>query len=67
MRNLIGIGLVLLAVMSCSNEPKLNKAEENAVQNQLNHDQMAMDSLENAIKAQMEALDSVDAEADSIQ
>lgn len=66
MKKLLAITFLFLAIVACQNEPKLNNQEETAVQNQMNMDQKAMDSLEKAIKEQMEALDSDSAETDSL-
>ena len=60
------VDVLFLAIAACSNEPKLNKVEETAVENQLTKDQKAMDSLENALKAQMNALDADSSDADSL-
>ena len=60
------VAVLFLAIAACSNEPKLNKVEETAVENQLTKDQKAMDSLENALKAQMNALDADSSDADSL-
>lgn len=60
-------GLVFcLSLAACNNEPKLEKGEEVAVENQLSDDQKAMDSLEAAIMSQMDALNSDSAGTDTI-
>jgi hypothetical protein len=41
--------------VSCGGEPKLDKTEETAVEDQLKKDQAAMDSLEQAINALMDS------------
>lgn len=66
MKKLLAITFLFLAFAACQNEPKLNNQEETAVQNQMNMDQKAMDSLEKAIKEQMEELDSDSADTDSL-
>ncbi|OYU94300.1 MAG: hypothetical protein CFE21_17095 [Bacteroidetes bacterium B1(2017)] len=68
MKKLILIVAVCGSLMACNNEPKLNQQEETAVQNQLSSDQKAMDSLEAAIQAQMDAInaDSAGMEMDSL-
>jgi len=58
---LFAFGLSLMFT-SCGNEPKLSKEENNAVEEKMADDQRAMDSLEKAIQAQIDALDK-----DSIQ
>lgn len=59
--------LASFSIVSCDNEPKLDQQEEQAVEQQLNLDQKSMDSLEAAIKAQMEALDNDSATKDSAE
>jgi hypothetical protein len=60
-------GLVFcLSIAACNNEPKLEKGEEVAVENQLSDDQKSMDSLEAAIMSQMDALNSDSAGTDTI-
>lgn len=51
---------------SCGNEPKLNKQEEQAVEDKIAADQRSMDSLEAAIQAQMDAINADSTEMDSI-
>ncbi len=69
MKKLIVTCAVLAAftIVSCDDEPKLDQQEEQAVEQQLNLDQKSMDSLEAAIKAQMEALDSDTVAKDSAE
>jgi len=45
--------------ISCGGEPKLDKTEETAVEDQLKKDQAAMDSLEQAINALMDSTGTV--------
>jgi outer membrane murein-binding lipoprotein Lpp len=59
--------LASFSIVSCDDEPKLDQQEEQAVEQQLNLDQKSMDSLEAAIKAQMEALDNDSATKDSAE
>ncbi|MBC7381901.1 MAG: hypothetical protein H7296_02780 [Bacteroidia bacterium] len=66
MKKIILFAISALIFNACSNEPKLNKQEESEVDNQVNRDQLAMDSLENAIKSQMEELDADSTGADSL-
>jgi len=52
--------LVSILGVSCGNSDKpLNKQEEKAVQTQVDKDQAAMDSLEKAIQAKINEVDSV--------
>jgi hypothetical protein len=69
MKNLLrtGIFVALFAFFACNDEPKLDKQEEQAIDQQINLDQKSMDSLEAAIMAQMEALDSDSLMKDSIE
>jgi hypothetical protein len=69
MKNLLRIGLLigLTLMLACNDEPKLDKQEEQAIDQQINLDQKSMDSLEAAIMAQMEALDSDSLMKDSIE
>ncbi len=66
MKKLLLILVTAAAMTACNNEPKLNQTEENAVQTQLNSDQKAMDSLEAAIQAQMDAINADSAGMDSL-
>lgn len=66
MKKLLFSSAFLLVLFACNDEPKLNKQEESAVESQLNADQKAMDSLEAAIKMQMEELDADSAGLDSL-
>ena len=56
MKKWIAILSIAATITACNNEPKLDQTEETAVQNQLNADQKAMDSLEASIMAQMDAI-----------
>ncbi len=67
MKKLLLILVTVAAITACNNEPKLNQTEESAVQTQLNSDQKAMDSLEAAIQAQMDAINADSAGMDSLQ
>jgi hypothetical protein len=59
--------LSLAAILSaCNDDPKLNQQEETAVENQLSSDQKAMDSLEAAIQAQMDEINTDSVEMDSL-
>ena len=69
MKNLLRTGLLigLTSMLACNDEPKLDKQEEQAIDQQINLDQKSMDSLEAAIMAQMEALDSDSLMKDSLE
>lgn len=58
---------ISLGMIACNDEPKLEKTEEVAVENQLSNDQKAMDSLEAAIMSQMDALNTDSAGTDTIE
>jgi hypothetical protein len=59
--------LSLAAILSaCNDDPTLNQQEETAVENQLSSDQKAMDSLEAAIQAQMDEINTDSVEMDSL-
>ncbi len=66
MKKLIALAFFFLTLIACQNEPKLNQQEESAVESRLNSDQKSMDSLEAAIKAQMDALDADSLGTDSL-
>ncbi len=66
MKKFIAISFFCFFVLACNNEPKLNSQEETAVETQLKNDQKSMDSLEAAIKAQMDAIDADSAGDDSM-
>lgn len=51
--------VTLPIVIACNNEPKMNKQEEQAVEQQMQKDQQAMDSLEKAIQAQINGTDTL--------
>ena len=51
------IAASMLALLSCNNEPKLNQTEENKLEDQIEKDEAAMDSLEHAIMSQMDSID----------
>jgi PBP1b-binding outer membrane lipoprotein LpoB len=54
MKRIAAILLASLWMGACSNEPKLDKKEERAVEDQMTKDQKAMDSLERVIKARID-------------
>jgi outer membrane lipopolysaccharide assembly protein LptE/RlpB len=62
--SLLTVTSILLFFTACGNDNKLNKAEEESVENRILQDEQAMDSLEKAIQAQ---LDKVESEFDSIE
>ena len=66
MKKILAIVSLCLAFGACQDEPKLNQQEETAVESQLNADQKAMDSLERAIQAQMDAINGDSSEMDSL-
>jgi hypothetical protein len=66
MKKWIAILSIAATITACNNEPKLDQTEETAVQNQLNADQKAMDSLEASIMAQMDAINGDSSEMDSL-
>ena len=53
-KKLLSLILLVSVLGACDNEPKMSEQEENAVENQLQADQKAMDSLEAAILSQMD-------------
>jgi hypothetical protein len=53
-KKLLSLILLVGILGSCDNEPKMSEQEENAIENQLQADQKAMDSLEAAILSQMD-------------
>jgi hypothetical protein len=57
MKKILFVSFLALGLMtvSCGGEPKLDKTEETAVEDQLKKDQAAMDSLEQAINALMDS------------
>ncbi|MCF8253856.1 MAG: hypothetical protein K9J84_04695 [Bacteroidia bacterium] len=57
---------VTAIIAACNEEPKMTQQEETAVETQINSDQKAMDSLEAAIKAQMDELGADSLEMDSL-
>ena len=66
MKKWIAILSIAATITACNNEPKLDQTEETAVQNQLNADQKAMDSLEASIMAQMDAINGDSSEMDNL-
>ncbi len=66
MKKWIALFSIAATMTACTNEPKLDQTEETAVQNQLNADQKAMDSLEASIMAQMDAINGDSSEMDSL-
>lgn len=66
MKKILAIIAIVFTFGACQDEPKLNQQEETAVENQLNSDQKAMDSLERAIQAQMDAINGDTVEMDSL-
>jgi hypothetical protein len=53
-KKLLSLILLVGILGSCDNEPKMSEQEESAIENQLQADQKAMDSLEAAILSQMD-------------
>ena len=66
MKKFIAIFSLAAMLIACNDDPKLNQQEENAVENQLSSDQKAMDSLEAAIQAQMDEINTDSIEMDSL-
>ncbi len=62
--SLLGFTCLFVLIMSCgqsktANNPELNQTEKAAVEQQLNKDEIAMDSLEKAIQAQINGTDTI--------
>ncbi len=66
MKKFIAIFSLAAMLIACNDDPKLNQQEETAVENQLSSDQKAMDSLEAAIQAQMDEINTDSVEMDSL-
>jgi uncharacterized protein YcfL len=60
MKRIFLVFVVSLLVFACNNDPKITNQEEISVEQQLAKDQASMDSLENAIRAQLGESDSLD-------
>ena len=62
--SLLGFTSLFILSISCgqsnnANNPVLNQTEKTAVEKQLNKDEVAMDSLEKAIQAQINSTDTI--------
>ncbi|MCE2787097.1 MAG: hypothetical protein ACK44P_03795 [Bacteroidota bacterium] len=62
--SLSGFVCIFILFISCgqsntNNNPELNRAEKAAVEQQLNKDEAAMDSLEKTIRAQINSTDTI--------
>jgi hypothetical protein len=66
MKKFIAVFSLAAMLIACNDDPKLNQQEETAVENQLSSDQKAMDSLEAAIQAQMDEINTDSIEMDSL-
>ena len=66
MKKIIAIFSLAVILTACNNDPKLNQQEETAVESQMTSDQKAMDSLEAAIQAQMDEMNTDSIEMDSL-
>lgn len=66
MKKFIAVLSLAAILFACNDDPTLNQQEETAVENQLSSDQKAMDSLEAAIQAQMDEINTDSVEMDSL-